>query len=42
MIDFISMFAPHLDRRIVDAVLACHSQEEIDALFKVARIPVHH
>ncbi|MGB4248574.1 MAG: HTH-type transcriptional regulator CysB [Pseudohongiellaceae bacterium] len=42
MIDFISMFAPHLDRQIVDAVLACHSQEEIDGLFKMAKIPVHH
>lgn len=42
MIDFISMFAPHLDRPIIDAVLACHGQEEIDALFKVTSIPVHH
>jgi len=42
MMDFITMFAPHLQRHIIDAVLACQTQAEIDALFAKTEIPVHH
>lgn len=42
MMDFVTMFAPHLQRDIIDAVLACQTQAEIDALFAKSEIPVHH
>jgi LysR family transcriptional regulator, cys regulon transcriptional activator len=40
MHDFISMFASHLKRPLVEQVLHCQSQAEVDALFADVQIPV--
>lgn len=39
MFDFIRAFAAHLDRPMVERVLACHSQAEVDALFRDIELP---
>jgi LysR family cys regulon transcriptional activator len=39
MLDFIHMFADHLDRDTVEKVLACQSQSEVDALFADVALP---
>jgi LysR family transcriptional regulator, cys regulon transcriptional activator len=39
MFDFIHAFAAHLDRPTVEKVLACHSQSEVDALFREIKLP---
>lgn len=39
MLDFIHMFADHLDRDTVEKVLACQSQSEVDALFADVVLP---
>ncbi len=39
MYEFIRLFAPHLDRPIVDAAVAANSQEELDALFAHIDLP---
>ena len=41
MYDFISLFAPHLTRGIVDAAIKAVSKEELDQLFKDAVLPEH-
>ncbi|ALO46230.1 HTH-type transcriptional regulator CysB [Pseudohongiella spirulinae] len=40
MFDFVAMFAKHLQRPIVEQVLQCQSQQEVDALFADTDIPV--
>jgi LysR family transcriptional regulator, cys regulon transcriptional activator len=40
MYEFITMFAPHLQRPLVETVLACQTQAEVDALFATVTIPV--
>lgn len=40
MYEFITMFAPHLHRALVDSVMACQTQAEVDALFATVNIPV--
>ncbi|MBA3582654.1 MAG: HTH-type transcriptional regulator CysB [Gammaproteobacteria bacterium] len=39
MYAFMQLFATHLDRDTVDAVVACHNQEEVDALFENITLP---
>ncbi len=39
MLDFIHMFADHLDRDTVEKVLSCQSQSEVDALFAEVVLP---
>jgi LysR family cys regulon transcriptional activator len=39
MYDFIQIFAPHLDRAIVDQALRCGSQEELERLFRDIPLP---
>ena len=39
MYEFIRLFAPHLERSIVDAAVAARSQEELDALFAHIELP---
>jgi len=39
MFDFIELFAPHLTRARVEAVLECHNRVERDALFEDVRLP---
>lgn len=41
MYDFISMFAPHLTREVVDASLSSSGQAQLDELFAGLEIPVH-
>ncbi|MFT5481707.1 MAG: LysR family cys regulon transcriptional activator [Halieaceae bacterium] len=41
MYDFIELFAPHLNRQLVDDAFACHSKHEIDELFRQIELPVH-
>jgi LysR family transcriptional regulator, cys regulon transcriptional activator len=40
MFDFVAMFAEHLQRPVVEQVLQCQSQQEVDALFADTVIPV--
>jgi LysR family cys regulon transcriptional activator len=40
MYDFLSFFAPHLTRRLVDRAAACATQEEVNALFANIQLPV--
>lgn len=39
MYDFIQMFAPHLDRDLVDAAIHSHSKGEFEQLFKNVSLP---
>lgn len=41
MFDFIAMFAPHLERRLLEQALACRDQRAVDALFTDVPIPVY-
>lgn len=39
MLDFIHMFADHLDRKIMEKVLMCQTQSDVDELFKNIVLP---
>ena len=41
MYEFIELFAPHLNREIVDEAMGTHSKEELDALFADIKLPMH-
>ena len=41
MYDFIEMFAPHLNRSLVEQVLRRHSRSEREALFSEVELPAH-
>lgn len=41
MTDFITLFAPHLDRDIIEQALELRTKEEVDALIPAARLPSH-
>ncbi|MCH2039984.1 MAG: HTH-type transcriptional regulator CysB [Saccharospirillaceae bacterium] len=41
MYDFISAFAPHLSRDLVEKATHCHSRQEIDELFSNVVLPEH-
>ncbi|MEE8343951.1 MAG: hypothetical protein V3R35_01360, partial [Woeseiaceae bacterium] len=40
MLDFIRLFAPHIDAQQVDLAVKAQEQEEIDLLFKDTELPV--
>ncbi|KAF0810567.1 transcriptional regulator CysB [Alcanivorax sp. S71-1-4] len=40
MYEFMREFAPHLTRELVDSALACHSRDEVEALFADIELPV--
>lgn len=40
MYEFMTEFAPHLDRTLVDDAVHCHNREELDALFGHIELPV--
>ncbi|HEU4486899.1 MAG TPA: LysR substrate-binding domain-containing protein, partial [Povalibacter sp.] len=40
MYDFMQLFAPHLNRRLVDRAMAAGSAEEVAALFNDVKLPV--
>ncbi len=40
MYDFMQLFAPHLNRRLVDRAVAADSQDEVAALFQDVKVPV--
>jgi hypothetical protein len=39
MYAFMQLFAAHLDRATVEAVVACSNQDEVDQLFKNSLLP---
>jgi LysR family cys regulon transcriptional activator len=41
MYDFIELFAPHLNREVVDAAMATDSKDELDELFNGLKLPTH-
>ena len=41
MYDFIELFAPHLNKKIVEKAIRTTSKEELDALFAGFELPVH-
>lgn len=41
MYDFIKLFAPHLDRDVVDNAVRCSTVEEMDELFKDLEMPTY-
>ena len=41
MYDFIRLFAPHLNRKVVDNAVKTVSKEELDQLFKDVELPTH-
>ncbi len=41
MYEFVTRFAPHLDRDLIDEALACSSKTDLDALFAHIELPVH-
>ncbi|MBF7730788.1 HTH-type transcriptional regulator CysB [Pseudomonas sp. N040] len=41
MCDFISNFAPHLTREVLNKAMQCHGKAEIDELFKDVLLPTH-
>lgn len=41
MFDFISAFAPHLSKNMVEKAMQCHSKQEIDELFADIELPEH-
>lgn len=41
MYDFVTRFAPHLDRDLIDQALACSSKTDLEALFDHIELPVH-
>ncbi len=41
MYDFIELFAPHLNREVVDAAMATDSKDELDKLFNGLKLPTH-
>lgn len=41
MYDFIELFAPHLNRDVVDMAIQAGSTEEVDAIFSDIDLPVH-
>lgn len=41
MFDFISAFAPHLSKKMVEQAMQCHSKQEIDELFAGVELPDH-
>jgi LysR family cys regulon transcriptional activator len=40
MLDFIRLFAPHIDAQQLDAVAKARGQDDIDALFEKTKLPV--
>jgi len=40
MYDFIQLFAPHLNRRMIDRATATETQEQVDALFAETELPL--
>ena len=40
MLNFIKLFAPHIDAQQLDAVVKAQQQEEIDLLFKDTKLPI--
>jgi LysR family transcriptional regulator, cys regulon transcriptional activator len=38
MYDFITLLAPHIDRKLVDQATECETQEEVDALFAAVEL----
>ncbi|MEE8527188.1 MAG: HTH-type transcriptional regulator CysB [Gammaproteobacteria bacterium] len=40
MLDFIRLFAPHIDAQQVDSAVKAQEQEEIDLLFKDTKLPI--
>jgi LysR family cys regulon transcriptional activator len=41
MFDFIELFAPHLDKYLVEKVVETGTQDELDSLFDTVELPVH-
>lgn len=41
MYDFIELFAPHLNREIIDKAMSMREKREVDALFKDLRLPCY-
>lgn len=41
MYDFISLFAPHLGREVVEKAVQCHTAEELDELFRGMQMPTY-
>ena len=41
MYDFMEMFAPHLDKKMIDQAYRCQTKQEIDELFSHVDLPVH-
>jgi LysR family cys regulon transcriptional activator len=41
MYDFIKLFAPHLDREVVDSAVRCGTVEEMDELFRDLEMPTY-
>jgi len=41
MYDFVTRFAPHLDRDLIDEALACSSKADLEALFDHIELPAH-
>lgn len=41
MYDFVSLFAPHLTRTVVEQAAEGQTREQLDALFKVEELPTH-
>lgn len=41
MYDFIKLFAPHLDRDVVDSAVRCSTVEEMDELFRDLEMPTY-
>ncbi len=41
MYDFMNMFAPHLERELVQKAVETNSQEELDQLFQHIELPRH-
>jgi LysR family transcriptional regulator, cys regulon transcriptional activator len=40
MYDFVQLFAPHLNRRLIDRAASAANQQEVDALFADIKLPV--
>ena len=41
MHDFVSQFAPHLNREMISKAVQCHNKQELEELFKDIELPVH-
>ena len=40
MLDFVRLFAPHIDSQQIDAAAKAQEQQEIDTLFKDTKLPI--